>query len=92
MGESVISAVASAVASADWAGFAFRIICIFVATSFGLLVAFDYRNLGLRIYDFLGQLTSAARNSRMTPDRFRVVAGIMSIAGIGGLAYQLSHI
>jgi hypothetical protein len=55
-------------------------------------VAFDYRNLGLRIYDFLGQLTSAARNSRMTPDRFRVVAGIMSIAGIGGLAYQLSHI
>ncbi|MFJ3795422.1 hypothetical protein ACIPSJ_03970 [Streptomyces sp. NPDC090088] len=92
MGESVISAVASAGASADWAGFSFRLVCIIVATSFGLLVAFDYRNFGLRVYDFLGQLTSAVGNSRMTPDRFRVVAGIMSVVGLGALVYQLSHI
>ncbi|MEU6402931.1 hypothetical protein [Streptomyces sp. NPDC046985] len=87
----MISAVASAAASTGWAGFAFRLVCIVVATSFGLLGAFDYRNFGLRVYDLLGQSTSAVGNSRMTPDRFRVVAGIMSVIGFGTLVYQLSH-
>ncbi|MGW7530400.1 hypothetical protein [Streptomyces sp. NPDC054783] len=69
-----------------------RILCSAVPAFFFLFVAIDYRNFGLRVYDLLESMTSAAPNPRMTPDRFRVIAGIVSFIGLGSFVYDLAHL
>ncbi|MGW2489325.1 hypothetical protein ACWCV9_19225 [Streptomyces sp. NPDC001606] len=69
-----------------------RILCSAVPAFFFFFVAIDYRNFGLRVYDRLESMTSAVRNPRMTPDRFRIVAGIGSLIGFGALVNDLAHL
>ncbi|MEU1408453.1 hypothetical protein ABZ471_40210 [Streptomyces sp. NPDC005728] len=69
----------------------FRIFCIAVPTVFFFFVALDYRNIGLRFYDLLDQLTSAAP-STMTPGRFRFVAGLVSAVGLGAVVVLSSRL
>lgn len=69
----------------------FRIFCIAVPTFFFLLVAIDYRNIGLRFFALMDMLTSAAP-STMTPSRFRFVAGVVSLIGFGAVVYLSSRL
>lgn len=54
-----------------------------------LLVAVDYRNFGLWVYDYLDQRNPVTARPMMTPDRFRFVAGVMAVLFLGLLVYLL---
>ncbi|MFJ3335334.1 hypothetical protein [Streptomyces sp. NPDC086766] len=53
------------------------------------LVAVDYRNLGLWVYDYLDRRNTVTARPMMTPDRFRVVAGAMAAVFLCVLVYLL---
>ncbi|MEE1797563.1 hypothetical protein PUR57_02490 [Streptomyces sp. JV176] len=55
---------------------------VIMATA-GFTVGFDYRNIGLRVYDFVSAHSpSGSVDPRFTPDIFRIIWGIMGIAGL----------
>lgn len=49
----------------------------------GFLIAFDYRNFGLRVYDLMASFTPGGPpDPRFSPDVFRAIWGILGFAGI----------
>ncbi|MFD5751586.1 hypothetical protein [Streptomyces sp. NPDC127033] len=55
---------------------------VIMATT-GFTVAFDYRNIGLRFYDFMAARTPGGSiDPRFTPDFVRIIWGIMGTAGL----------
>lgn len=56
----------------------------------GLSIAFDYRNIGLRAYDLLAARTPGGPpDPRFSPDVFRVIWGIVGIAGVCVVGFQM---
>jgi hypothetical protein len=46
----------------------------------GSLIAFDYRNLALRVYDVIGMVSPGGSPSpRFTPDHLRIVWGLLAV-------------
>jgi hypothetical protein len=64
----------------------------------GSLIAFDYRNLALRVYDVIGMVSPGGSPSpRFTPDHLRIVWGYSggsdSQAGLGEAAvYEVAAV
>ncbi|MGV9903230.1 hypothetical protein ACWDU8_12225 [Streptomyces sp. NPDC003388] len=56
------------------------------------LVAVDYRNFGLWVYDYLDRRNPVTAMPMMTPDRFRFVAGAMAVVFLGLLVYLLGSL
>ncbi|MDX3801309.1 hypothetical protein [Streptomyces sp. AK04-3B] len=48
----------------------------------GLLIALDYRNIALRVYDVIGMVSPGGTPSgRFTPDHLRIVWGLLAVIG-----------
>lgn len=45
----------------------------------GVVVAFDYRNLGQRFYDLLAKLLPGGIRPDVSPDRLRVLTGLLGM-------------
>jgi hypothetical protein len=49
----------------------------------GLLIALDYRNIALRVYDVIGMVSPGGPPSgRFTPDHLRIVWGLLAVIGL----------
>ncbi|MFE2944941.1 hypothetical protein ACFXKG_38790 [Streptomyces sp. NPDC059255] len=62
---------------------------VIMATA-GFTIAFDYRNIGLRFYDFMAAHTpDGSIDPRFTPDICRIIWGIMGTIGLCVAAFNI---
>ncbi|CAM5545105.1 MULTISPECIES: hypothetical protein [Streptomyces] len=59
------------------------------ASSVGaLVIAFDYRNLGLRAYDLMARWVPGGVNPRFSPDVLRVIVGFFGVVLLVAIGAQ----
>lgn len=89
MGGSVVLAGQPVVAPVGWVEALFLLSWLALLGGLCLLVAVDYRNFGLWVYDYLDRKNPVTVRPRMTPDLLRLVAGVMAAVFLCMLVYLL---
>lgn len=80
------------VAPVGWVEALFMLSWVALLGGLCLLVAVDYRNFGLWVYDYLDGKNTVTTRPRMTPDRLRFVAGVMAAVFLCLLLYLLGGV
>ncbi|MGW3142933.1 hypothetical protein [Streptomyces sp. NPDC001139] len=89
VGGSVVLAGQPVVAPVGWVEALFLLSWLALLGGLCLLVAVDYRNFGLWVYDYLDRKNPVTARPRMTPDLLRLVAGVMAAVFLCMLVYLL---